>query len=477
MFVLKKDKKTKECFQEHKIRHAISKAYKSLNREFDETLFRDVLKTLGFDDSDTSESVISVFEIQDIIEDIIFKRQDKELYDAFHWMKKKHLENEYERKLMCKNIENQNANLDEYSFGGRESESSSVYRKDYALNNCVSKRTKRLHENNEDYLHDLDSYASGKHNCLTEPLEKNLNNGCVIGQTHIRPAGSVNSAMQLTAVYFQVQSQEQFGGVSGSCYDWTMVTFVRKSFFKHYVLNYIKQNNELDFDFIWNMTNDEIDEWIDKHKNEYLEQFNLKFEDFKFDNIKKLDKHLGGLALLDTKMETMQAAEALIHNLNTLQSRPGSQLPFSSLNYGTCTLPEGQLIIEALLDASLHGTGKNHLTPIFPCGIFQIKKGINKKPGDPNYHLFRKALISTSKRIYPNYANCDWSNQKSWKKYDIEVKEKVIGELTKKEKSKLISNIVKNPILGEKLTITLSGGDIFVDKEEKPYEYFSTMGK
>jgi ribonucleoside-triphosphate reductase len=90
-----------------------------------------------------------------VIEDIIFKRGDKELYDAFHWVKKRWLEVEYEKKLMCKSIENQNANVDEYSFGGREAESANVYRKAYALDRCVSKRTKRLHENNENYIHRL----------------------------------------------------------------------------------------------------------------------------------------------------------------------------------------------------------------------------------------------------------------------------------------------------------------------------------
>ena len=326
MFVLKKDNKTKECFQEHKIRHAIEKAYNSLNREFDESVFEETLKVLGVDDSDTSESVISVYDIQDAIENIIFKRGDKELYDAFHWVKKKWLEVEYEKKLMCKSIENQNANVDEYSFGGREAESANVYRKAYALDRIVSKRTKRLHENNEKYIHDLDAYCSGKHNCLTAPLNKVLNDGAIVGQTHIRPAGSINSAMQLTAVYFQIQSQEQFGGVSGSSYDWTMVPFVRKSFFKHYVINYIKQNEELTFDRIWKMSMDDIDDWVDNHKEKYLNAFGLKFEDFKFENHKKLDKHLAGAALMDTRIEAMQAAEALIHNLNTLQSRPGSQL-------------------------------------------------------------------------------------------------------------------------------------------------------
>jgi ribonucleoside-triphosphate reductase len=118
-----------------------------------------------------------------------------------------------------------------------------------------------------------------------------------------------------------------------------------------------------------------------------------------------------------TRKETYQAAEGLYHNLNSLKSRGGGQLPFTSLNYGTCTLPEGRLVINALLDNSIKGVGKLHIvngveqgfTPIFPCGIFQLAKGINRKPGDPNYDMYRKALRSTAKRLYPNYANVDWS--------------------------------------------------------------------
>ena len=106
----------------------------------------------------------------------------------------------------------------------------------------------------------------------------------------------------------------------------------------------------------------------------------------------------------------------MYHNLNTLQSRSGNQLPFSSINYGTCTLPEGRMIIEALLNASLEGTGKLHKTSIFPCGIFQCMKGVNREPGDPNYDLYRLALKSTAKRLYPNYANVDWSGNAG---YDI----------------------------------------------------------
>lgn len=106
----------------------------------------------------------------------------------------------------------------------------------------------------------------------------------------------------------------------------------------------------------------------------------------------------------------------MYHNLNTLQSRSGNQLPFTSINYGTCTKPEGRMITKALLEVSIEGLGKLHKTSIFPCGIFQCMKGINRKPGDPNYDLYCLALKSTAKRLYPNYANVDWSGNKG---YDI----------------------------------------------------------
>ena len=117
-----------------------------------------------------------------------------------------------------------------------------------------------------------------------------------------------------------------------------------------------------------------------------------------------------------TEREAKQAVEGMYHNLNTLQSRSGNQLPFSSVNYGTCTLPEGRMITKALLNASIEGTGRLHKTSIFPCGIFQCMKGVNRVPGDPNYDLFQLALKSTAQRLYPNYANVDWSGNAG---YDI----------------------------------------------------------
>lgn len=123
-------------------------------------------------------------------------------------------------------------------------------------------------------------------------------------------------------------------------------------------------------------------------------------------------------ALDMTEKELMQAVQGMYHNLNTLQSRSGNQLPFTSINYGTCTLPEGRMVTKALLEGSIEGVGKVRKTPIFPCGIFQCMKGVNRKPGDPNYDLFKLALKSTAQRLYPNYVNIDWSTNAGYDKND-----------------------------------------------------------
>lgn len=206
-------------------------------------------------------------------------------------------------------------------------------------------------------------------------------------------------------------------GVSATHLDWTMVPYVRKSFFKHYVFEYLKYIGAVDtLDNLVDMDNEELDEWVHENREKLLTELGLTKEDFRLDNMDALDKHCAQAALFETKREVYQATESMYHNLNTLQSRSGGQLPFSSINYGTCTLPEGRMVIRALLDVSLHGLGKFGQTPIFPCGIFQCMKGVNRKPGDVNYDLFRLALRSTAKRLYPNYCNCDWSGNAG---YDI----------------------------------------------------------
>ena len=123
-------------------------------------------------------------------------------------------------------------------------------------------------------------------------------------------------------------------------------------------------------------------------------------------------------ALDMTTKETSQAVEGFFHNCNSLQSRAGSQLPFTSINYGTCTLEEGRMVTRAILENSIKGGGRLHRTYIFPCQIFQCMKGVNRKEGEPNYDLYKLALKSTSLRLYPNYANVDWSVNEGYDRND-----------------------------------------------------------
>ena len=135
------------------------------------------------------------------------------------------------------------------------------------------------------------------------------------------------------------------------------------------------------------------------------------------------------------------------------------------------------MFTKALLEVSMKGTGKYGRTSIFPCGIFQYKRGVNDKPGTPNYDLYKLALKSTAKRLYPNYANCDWTSQKAWVQYDRDIKKDIISNLDDNDKYRLIERIKENPELGEFLGLLIDGGEIKVNGTQMPIEIFSTMGK
>ena len=293
----------------------------------------------------------------------------------------------------------------------------------------MSKLARTNHDNNEVYIHDLNKYAIGFHNCLSIPFDDLLSKGFHTRQGDVRPAGSLNTAMQLVAVIFQLQSLNQFGGVSATHLDWTMVPYFRKSFMKHYIAAWAKEQKSFaDTDFISiyadtytdsvGVVRSVFDEWCDKNKDSFFAATGLKKDDFRLDNKKKLDNRLYNSALCDTLQELRQAVEAMYHNLNTLQSRSGDQLPFTSINYGTCTFEEGRLVTRALILGSLEGIGFHHNTPIFPCGIFQYMKGVNDRKGTPNYDLKQLAMRSTSQRLYPNYANVDWSGNAGYDRND-----------------------------------------------------------
>ena len=399
MKVIKRDG-TEVTFQGEKIRNAILKAFIDKGYIINSTIDDYVEKVES--EIESLNKTLNVEEIQDIVVKKLMSSKYKDVasayieYRALHEMARnqyKELMNAVSEKLMASDVQNQNANVDEKSFGGRIGEMADLVAKRYALDYLVSPMAKANHLNNEIYIHDLGHYATGDHNCLSVPFDKLLAQGFNTRQTDVRPAQSINTAFQLVAVIFQLQSLQQFGGVSATHLDWTMVPYVRKSFVKH-----------------WN----DGCKYVEGTLIRGIPPINASIEDDYFKKMPKAYQY----ALDMTTKECYQAVEGMYHNLNTLQSRSGNQLPFTSINYGTCTLPEGRMIIKALLDVSIKGIGKLHRTSIFPCGIFQCAKGINRKPGDPNYDLFKLALKSTSLRLYPNYANVDWSGNAGYDKND-----------------------------------------------------------
>ena len=411
MKVIKRDGREVE-FNKQRIREALFNAFQEVDGKLTESASRKASEIANYIEKLDKESM-SVEEIQNIVEEKLMASNRKDVARAYILYRDKRnrvrqyntkLMKDYKEKIEASNVVNQNANVDEHSFGGRIGEAGSMVLKDYALNNCMSEMARNNHLNNEIYIHDLDSYAVGMSNCLSVPFDDLLANGFKTRQTDVRPANSVNTAMQLVAVLFQLQSLQQFGGVSATHLDWTMVPYVRKSFYKHYVDGaiYIEDKNC---------------RWLQEHVYDYLNDPECFEKEQSIDaTIWKENPIIYKYAMDMTEKELEQAVEGLYHNLNTLQSRSGNQLPFTSINYGTCTLLEGRMVTKALLEGSIKGVGKLHKTPIFPCGIFQSMKGVNQKEGDPNYDLFQLALESTAKRLYPNYANVDWSGNAG---YDI----------------------------------------------------------
>lgn len=300
-------------FDKQRIIKAIIKAFNQLNKDIDDGIT--CATKIANEIEAKSRDGMTVEEIQDIVEHKLMATSHKDVAKAYINYRQLHkmardryqdLMQAVAEKLQAKSVKNQNANVDEHSFGGRIGEASSVVTKQYALDYIVSPMSKANHENNEIYIHDLDSYSVGSHNCLSVPFDDLLANGFNTRQTDVRPAQSVNTAFQLVAVIFQLQSLQQFGGVSATHIDWTMVPYVRKSFVKHW-----KDGCK----YIFNID-------ANKYDGAYNEKTSIN-DDF-FKSFEKVYNY----AIDMTNKEVYQAVEGLYHNLNTLQSRSGNQLKY-----------------------------------------------------------------------------------------------------------------------------------------------------
>lgn len=411
MFVIKRNNSLVD-FDLNKIKVAISKAMKECDK-YDKADLDKVVEKIDNEISDWNkeynEDLIHIEDIQNIIENQLMKNGLTEVAKAYILYRdnrrkirdeQAHLYKESQDRIKeiieMKNIENANANVDEGSFSGKNAKITSYFLKEYALNNLIDKEVAKAHREGRLYTHDLDSYCCGQHNCLFIDFQDLFDNnkGFETRNGDVRKPNDIMTFFQLVAVVFQCESQVQYGGVGANKIDYDAAPYVAITFRKTFVdaLVDLRDITEQEAKKIVESIKDKV-----KLESSYLKDYYPKeYEVAKRHTIKK----------------TMQGAESLYHNLNTLESRAGSQVPFTSINFGTDTSPEGRLVSKSLLQASINGIGKFHRTSIFPISIFKYKKGINDKKGTPNYDLKLLAIESLSKRIYPNFCNVDISYQK-----------------------------------------------------------------
>lgn len=264
-------------------------------------------------------------------------------------------------------LTNENANTDGASPVGQIGLVASVSNKQYAMR-MLDEDVREAFKDGYIHIHDFDWYATGSTTCCQIPLDKLLKNGFTVGECYIRQPQTISTAMTLAGIILQSNQNMHHGGQAYANFDFDLAPYVHKSYEKHY--------------------------------NNIMEVVRLTaYGEISYDEVE-------ALAWERTVKETYQACEAFVHNMNSLLCRNGSQVPFTSLNFGLDTSKEGRLITEQILLATEAGLG-NGETPIFPILIFKMKKGINYNPEDPNYDLYKLALKTTSKRLFPNFVNCD----------------------------------------------------------------------
>lgn len=402
MIVIKRDGREVE-FDKRKISNAVLKAIIEVDGESTldtERIAYDIADRIEEKSKDTA---LTVEQIQDMVEIQLMLSYRKDIAKAYILYRNERTKIRDRNSNLVKNIMvradskvnyRSNANVDESSFSGREKEASADIGKMIALDfDGLSRDVADAHKTMLVYQHDLEKAIYGIHNCLNLNFQEIFTYGFRTRNGDVRPPTSFSTACQLVAVAFQCQSQVQFGGVGSIHLDYDLAPFVTKSFFKHYAdgLKYLHHNTDEEAN---NFVSNCIDEDIGINDMELMDDDKQDVYNYAMDMLER---------------EGKQAAQGLYHNLNTLESRQGSQVPFTSINLGRDTSTEGRLVTKWIMEASIDGIGQHHLTSIFPISIFQYKQGTNANAGDPNYDMKQLALESMSKRIYPNWCNCDWS--------------------------------------------------------------------
>lgn len=454
--VLKRDGKKKNKFNPEKIATAISKAMKAVDivptdDELDK-LTEEVCSQL----EDHPHKSIHVEKIHSIVENVLYSynpdagkayilfRKDR---DDQRLKKSKIIATIREIKnssCQSSNILRDNANESGGTPAGNMAKVGSETNKTYNLIDIIDKRFSTMHSKGRLHIHDL-NYYDLSFNCLFAPIGKLLDRGFDSGTGFIRSPKSIQTAAQLTAVILQLQSNQQFGGIASANLDFELAPYVNLSFKKN-LCNILAEKKF--YDIIRDITPTKYSQvvskggvqerhfkdffaykqWLNDNRNFTIKALSKKYEKLYDENGSDFELPYSTLcgmydevdilkAYTRTENDTYQAMEGLIHNLNSLQSRSGNQVPFSSLNFGIDTSRSGHMISKQLISAQMAGLGDG-LTAIFPILIFKMMTGVNYLESDPNYDLYLDTIKCLARRFYPNGLKVDSAFNKPYIKYD-----------------------------------------------------------
>ena len=430
LVVVKRNGK-KVDFDGTKIALAIKKGFDSVNEQDEETgkykyddkditkVYNDVIKSIEKNYTDR----IKIEEIQDLIEVSLKKKGYEEVYVSFANYRDRRaqsremfIDNKRMHKFL-KTIEGlglksaseddtkrENANVDGDTAMGTMLQYGSTVSKEFAKSYLIKKKFSDAHDNGEIHIHDMDFLPMGTTTCMQIELDRLFKKGFSTGHGYLRPPKDISSFSALAAIAVQANQNDQHGGQSIPAFDYFMAPGVLMTFKKQFKQ---QMNDYLDLQgLLSHISMDRVAREIER-----LESINFSIEIFKpiykeSEQLERLFTKAYEKALAKTDRLTYQAMEAFIHNLNTMHSRAGAQVPFSSVNFGTDITPEGRMVSLNFLKATDAGLGKGE-TPIFPVSIFKVKEGINFNTEDPNYDVFRLACEVSAKRLFPNFSFLD----------------------------------------------------------------------
>ncbi len=432
--VVKRDGK-KVDFNGTKIAMAIKKAFDKIDKNDDgeidnsagytekdiNTIYKLVIARIEKEYSEAEK--IKIETIQDMIEDALKKKGYDDVYNEFSSYRERRNQSRQlfsdEKKMhkFLKTLEGlglkssneedtkrENANVDGDTAMGTMLQYGSTVSKEFAKSYLMKKRFAEAHDNGEIHIHDMDFLPMGTTTCMQIDLSKLFKNGFSTGHGHLREPNDIISYAALAAIAIQSNQNDQHGGQSIPAFDYYLAPGVLKTFKKQFKQTISDLLDYSDFGQFINMAS--VAKEIDKLVSIDID-LNV-FERFIKDSeqVGRLFRIAYDKAYSKTDRITYQAMEAFVHNLNTMHSRAGAQVPFSSINFGTDTSSEGRMVMKNYLLAVEAGLGQSE-TPIFPISIFKVKEGVNYNPEDPNYDLFKLSCRVSAKRLFPNFSFID----------------------------------------------------------------------